>query len=66
MTQAATQHVPSSTDDRAASALERLRRECPESWRVIVERVSAQRPANPDRVSIEEEPATTFVPSGPW
>lgn len=66
MTQEATAQISSSPNERAEAALAKLRRDCPQSWRAIVERVSAQRRSRLDDVAVEEEPAMTFVPGGPW
>lgn len=65
MTQDATAHISSSPDEQAEAALAKLRRDRPQSWQAIVERVSAQRRSRPDDVAVEEEPAITFVPGGP-
>lgn len=66
MTQDVIVQISSDPDERAEIALAKLRRDCPQSWQFIVERVAAQRRTPPDHIAVDEEPAISFVPGGPW
>lgn len=66
MTQDVIMQISSNSDERAEIALAKLRRDCPQSWQAIIERVVAQRRSAPADVAIDEEPAISFVPGGPW
>lgn len=66
MTQNVIVQISSDPDERAEIALAKLRRDCPQSWQAIIERVVAQRRSAPADVTIDEEPAISFVPGGPW
>lgn len=66
MTQDAPEQIPGNPDERAEIALSKLRQDCPQSFQAIVERVAAQRRSTPAHLAVNEEPALSFVPGGPW
>lgn len=66
MTQDVIMQISSDPDERAEIALAKLRRDCPQSWQAIIERVVTQRRSAPAHVAVDEEPAISFVPGGPW
>ena len=66
MAQDAIVQISSNPDEWAKIALAKLRRDCPQSWQAIAERVASQRRSTPVHVAADEKPAISFVPGGPW